>query len=75
MKYLLVVLLLSGCRGVVDKKDFDDCIEIGHECVDFARQLMSEKDSLKAIITAYRYAELKNMKVFGVDERFILVNK
>lgn len=75
MKYLLLVLLLSSCRRVVDQKDFDDCIKIGHECVDIAKELMSEKDSLKTILEAYKYVEKKNAEVFGSDKRFWRVNK
>lgn len=78
MKYILIllsVLMLGSCTPqVVDKSDFDKCIEVGNECVQIGWKLSRQKDSLNALLAAYQYAEMKNKKVFGSDERFLRVN-
>lgn len=75
MRCLVFILVLSLflCKTDV-QKDVNDCISLGHQAIDLAKKMRDQRDSIKAILSAFKYVDSCNRIHFGHDKKYLRIN-
>lgn len=82
--FILLYVLLS-CNQSGSKPDsdfeltenqsyFDSLLKSSYECVAMAEQFVRERDSLSAVLYAYKYVDSCNAVVFGKQRNYLRVS-